>query len=304
MSTGDGRSAGAGTRWLVTGASGMLGTELVRRLRSIGAEVVAADHTGLDITDPTAVRRALIRDQPHVVVNCAAYTSVDEAEADEGTATRVNGDGPRVLAEACATDGGRLVHISTDYVFPGDGETPWAEYAPVAPTTAYGRSKLAGEQAVLETLPRHGIVVRTAWLYSVFGSNFVKTMLRLERERDTLQVVDDQYGQPTWARDVASRLISLGRHQTAAGVFHATAAGETTWYEFAREIFRLKGADPDRIRPIPSQASNRAARRPAYSVLGHERWAETGIDPLPDWRVSLAQAFEPSDARQTHLTSS
>ncbi|REF35083.1 dTDP-4-dehydrorhamnose reductase [Thermasporomyces composti] len=278
-------------RWIVTGAGGMLGHDVMVALREAGHEVVGLGRGDLDITDADAVRAAFDRHRPDVVVNCAAYTAVDDAETDEERAYQVNAVGPRLLAEAAAAHGTRLVHVSTDYVFAGDARAPYAEDAKPAPATAYGRTKLAGEEAVLDTLPTTGVVVRTAWLYGAHGGNFVRTMMRLERERDTLEVVDDQRGQPTWTVDVAERLVLLGADPRAAGIFHATSAGEATWYELAREVFRLLGADPDRVRPTTTDRFPRPAPRPAYSVLGHARWAELGLGPIRHWREALHAAF-------------
>ncbi|MGW2635892.1 dTDP-4-dehydrorhamnose reductase [Streptomyces sp. NPDC001348] len=283
-------------RWLVTGAGGMLGRDTVEELRRRGEDVTGLDRAGLDITDADAVHRALEEHRPGVVVNCAAYTAVDDAETDEARALAVNGDGPRLLARACAGHGARLIHVSTDYVFSGEARaTPYAEHHPPAPRTAYGRTKLAGERAVLEELPGACAVVRTAWLYGVHGRSFVRTMLELEGRRDTLDVVDDQRGQPTWSADVAVRIADLGakpsRDAAAHGIFHATGSGEASWYELAREVFRLAGADPDRVRPTDSRAFARPAPRPAYSVLGHDRWREAGLEPLRHWRSALHEAL-------------
>ncbi len=277
-------------RWLVTGAAGMLGRDVLRVLAAAGLEATALTRAELDVTDPAAVAAAV---RGHdTVVNCAAWTDVDGAEADEAAATAVNGAAVRHLAAACAASGARLLHVSTDYVFPGDGTEPYAEDAPTAPVNAYGRSKLAGEQAVRELLPDTGYVVRTAWLYGAGGNNFVATMLRLGAQRDTLDVVDDQQGQPTWTHALAERLVELGRNRQApAGVYHGTASGRTTWFGLAREAYRLGGLDPERIRPTTSAAFVRPAVRPAFSVLGHARWAEAGLPPLPDWRDQLAQAL-------------
>lgn len=282
--------------WLVTGAAGMLGQDLLVRLRTEpGTAVVALGSTALDITDPEAVATAITEHQPVLVVNCAAWTGVDDAESREADAARINGDGPRHLAEVCAKSGAKLIHVSTDYVFAGDADQPYAEDAPTGPRGAYGRTKLAGERAVLDTLPDDGYVVRTAWLYGAARGNFVRTMIRLEGVKDTLDVVDDQRGQPTWTADLADHLVRLGTAALAgdapAGVYHGTSAGETTWFGFTQEIFRLLGADPERVRPTTSEAFARPAPRPAYSVLGHDRWRAAGIEPIRDWRSALAEAF-------------
>ncbi|MGW3632195.1 dTDP-4-dehydrorhamnose reductase [Streptomyces sp. NPDC005122] len=276
------------TRWLVTGGGGALGRE-VRALLP-GGQVTALDRAGLDITDPRAVRAAVAGHD--VVVNCAAWTDVDGAERAEAAATAVNGTGVRHLALACRRTGARLLHVSSDYVLSGNGTEPYPESAPTGPVNAYGRSKLAGERAVAELLPDTGYIVRTAWLYGEHGQNFVATVLGLAARRGTVDVVDDQHGQPTWSYDLAGLLVALGRAGGAPpGVYHATAAGRTTWYGLARAAYELSGLDPDRVRPATSAAFARPARRPAFSVLGHARWATAGLPALPDWRTSLAEAL-------------
>lgn len=277
--------------WLVTGAGGMLARDLLVRLAEGGEAAVGVDRAALDITDEDAVRTVLDDHRPTVVVNCAAWTAVDAAESAEPDALRVNGEGPRHLAVLAAKHGARLLQVSTDYVFAGDSRTPYRETDRPAPRTAYGRTKLAGEQAVLDLLPGNGYVVRTAWLYGAAGPNFVRTMIRLERERDTVDVVGDQYGQPTWTADLAERLVALGSGDAPAGIYHGTSAGAASWYDLAREVFRLLGADPGRVRRVPTSAVPRPAPRPASSVLDHGGWAAAGAEPIRDWRQALAAAF-------------
>ncbi|CAL9467288.1 dTDP-4-dehydrorhamnose reductase [Streptomyces sp. enrichment culture] len=282
------------TSWLVTGAGGMLGQDVLAELGTDPHAVV----TGLrrdqfDITEPAAAHAAVAGH--HVVVNCAAWTDVDRAEQAEAAATAVNGTGVRHLARACAGGGALLLHVSTDYVFPGDARQPYREDSPTGPANAYGRSKLEGERAVAELLPHSGYIVRTAWLYGEHGRNFVATMLELAARRRTLDVVADQYGQPTWSRALARHLVVLGRAALAgrapAGIYHGTAAGHTTWYGLARETFRLSGLDPERIRPVGSAEFPRPAVRPAYGVLGHGNWARAGLAPLPRWDEQLTTAL-------------
>ncbi|WP_116947270.1 dTDP-4-dehydrorhamnose reductase [Jiangella endophytica] len=273
-------------RWLITGAAGMLGRDVATVLD--GAEVTALGRAQLDITDAAAVDQAV---RGHdVVVNTAAWTDVDGAETAEAQATAVNGTGPAHLAAACARHGARLVHVSTDYVFDGAATTPYPEDAPTAPRSAYGRGKLAGERAVLAALPDAGYVVRTAWLYGEHGGNFVRTMARLSADRETLDVVDDQRGQPTWSADVATRLVELVRADAPPGVYHATNGGETTWFGLARAVFTQLGLDPERVRPTTTDKFPRPAPRPAYSVLGHDGWARAGLPPLRPWDEALAAA--------------
>ncbi|MFL6111290.1 MAG: dTDP-4-dehydrorhamnose reductase [Catenulispora sp.] len=282
--------AQAPRRWLVTGAGGMLGADLVALLRADPAvQVTALTRSELDVTDPAAVAAAVAGHD--VVVNAAAWTDVDGAETHEAEATAVNGGAVSNLAGACASAGAKLITVSTDYVFDGKGAEPYDEYAATAPINAYGRSKLVGEQAVLAVLPETGYIVRTAWLYGAHGRNFVSTMLRLAAERETVDVVDDQFGQPTWTGALAGQLIALGRAAGApAGIYHGTAAGRTTWYGLARAVFEQAGLDPERVRPTTSDKFVRPAERPAYSVLGHARWAEAGLPELPDWREMLASS--------------
>ncbi|MDC2956668.1 dTDP-4-dehydrorhamnose reductase [Streptomyces gilvifuscus] len=281
--------------WLITGAGGMLGKDLMARLTADMEQVVGLARGDLDITDPDAVHETVAEHRPDVVVNCAAWTAVDDAETQEAEALRINGHGPRNLAAACAATGAKLLQVSTDYVFAGDAVSPYAEDAPTAPRSAYGRTKRAGEQAVLAALPHSGYVVRTAWLYGAGGGNFVRTMIKLESVKDTLDVVDDQRGQPTWTVDLADRLVRLGRSAlngvAPAGIYHGTSTGETTWFDLAREIFLLLGADTERVRPTTSAAYLRPAPRPSYSVLGHDRWAAAGLEPIRGWREALCEAF-------------
>jgi dTDP-4-dehydrorhamnose reductase len=285
-------------RWLVVGAGGQLGTDLMRVLD--GQYVIGLTRHELDITDVDAVARAVAAVVPSVIVNAAAYTAVDAAETDEATAFTANVTAPAALAAAAANAGARFVHVSTDYVFAGDATAPYDEDAATGPKSAYGRTKLAGEQAVFAELP-DAYVVRTAWVYGASGANFVKTMARLERERETVSVVDDQRGSPTWSRDLARGLVELGSSGAAGGIYHCTNTGETTWFGFTRAIFEELGADPERVLPTTTAAFPRPAPRPAYSVLGNRRWIEAGLDPLPHWRAALHDAFAsaPDELRGT-----
>ena len=283
-------------RVLVTGSRGQLGSEFVTLLGEridAGSDdaVLGVDMPGIDITEPGSVASVFSLFEPDVVINCAAWTAVDAAEEDEAAALKVNGDGPRVLAEACRERGAWLVQISTDYVFDGRATTPYAEDAVPNPQGAYGRTKLAGEVAVQSVLPDAHYLVRTAWLYGLNGSNFVKTMLKLERERDTVSVVTDQIGQPTYARDLARQITALLDARPPAGTFHATNSGAVSWFEFTREIFRLAGANPARVVPTDSATFVRPAPRPAYSVLGHDHWTAVGLTPMRAWQEALADAF-------------
>lgn len=287
-----GSKVSAAQRWLIIGSAGQLGHDLMEVVSAAGHDAVGMDLPAIDITSPTSVAAALDSVRPDVVVNAAAYTAVDAAEEDEATALQVNGVGPGVLAQALLRrPGTRLVHISTDYVFDGTATVPYAEDAPTNPASAYGRTKAVGEEEVLTTLPDRAFVVRTAWLYGRTGSNFVKTMLKLAAERETLAVVDDQRGQPTWSRDLASQIVALMAADAPAGLYHGTSSGETTWFDFTREIFRLAGLDPQRVEPTTTDKFPRPAPRPAFSVLGHQRWDDIGVAPIRDWRQGLADAL-------------
>jgi dTDP-4-dehydrorhamnose reductase len=270
-------------RWLITGAGGMLAADVLDRTALTGEPVLALGRAELDLCDKRAVRDFVSAYRPRVVINCAAWTRVDDAETHEAEALMVNGHAVHWLAEACDLAGARLVHVSTDYVFDGAGGVAYPEDAPTGPVNAYGRTKLAGERAALE----HGhYVVRSAWLYGAHGANFVRTMIRLAGERPTLDVVDDQRGQPTWTADLADFLVRLAQSDLPPGVYHGTSAGETTWCGFAKEIFTLLGEDPGRVRPVPTSAHPRPARRPANSVLAHTRW-----EPIRHWRTALHVAW-------------
>lgn len=279
-------------RVLVTGAVGQLGSDLMLLLAD------RAEHTSIgvnlpevDITDPGSVQAVFADFAPDVVINCAAWTAVDLAEEREADALRVNGEGPAVLARACAQAGAWMVHLSTDYVFDGRASHPYPEDAAPDPQSAYGRTKLAGELAVIQALPASSYLVRTAWLYGVQGQNFVKTILRLLSERETVSVVDDQLGQPTYARDLARQILLLLDARPPAGTFHATNSGEVTWYGFTKAICQEAGIDPARVLPTDSASFVRPAPRPAYSVLGHGAWARVGLPAMRDWREGLAAAF-------------
>jgi dTDP-4-dehydrorhamnose reductase len=287
------------TRWLVTGAAGMLGRDLTALLAARGEEFTALGRAELDITDQASVTAAVSAAKPDVVVNCAAWTAVDAAEDHEEEALAINGHGVAHLAMACADIGATLVHVSTDYVFDGAATAPYAEDAPTAPAGAYGRTKLVGEWAVREILPDSGYVVRTAWLYGAHGKNFVKTMLRLAGNGVSPGVVADQHGQPTWTADVAEQIYALIETGAPFGVYHATSSGQTTWFGFAEEIFDLynQHQNPHNERPVVSPKPIATAeyptpaKRPAYSVLGHDAWHAAGIAPIADWKDALHRAY-------------
>jgi len=287
--------------WLVTGASGMLGTDLCRVLDGRGISVTAADRGDLDLLDPMAVGDAVAAHD--VVVNCAAWTAVDAAENHEEEAAAINAVAPGVLARAAAERDRLIVQVSTDYVFDGTARTPYDEDGPLGPRSAYGRTKAAGEQAVRTAAPGNHLVVRTAWLYGAHGSCFPRTIARLARERasveqranradrrdQSLRVVDDQVGQPTWTVDVAALICRLVEGGASAGTWHATSSGQTSWFGFARRVVESAGLSPEIVEPSKTSGelnrpgSEARAERPAYSVLGHHKLHAHGIEAIGPW---------------------
>jgi dTDP-4-dehydrorhamnose reductase len=273
-------------RYLITGATGMLGRDLQSVLAA--RDVTAVGRADLDVTDAAAVAAAVAGHD--VILNCAAYTKVDDAEAHEDAAYAVNATGPANLAAAAAASGAKLVTISTDYVFDGNATSPYAEDRTRDPINAYGRTKAAGEELALERHPGGTYVVRTAWLYGAHGPNFAKTMLALAASKDTWSVVDDQVGQPTWTADLARQVVALLDADAPGGIYHGTNSGQASWFEFARAVLEEAGLDPERITPTDSSGFVRPAPRPAYSVLGHDAWAAVGLEPMRDWRAALSDA--------------
>ena len=274
------------TRYLITGAGGMLGQDLQKALA--GRDVTALTRADLDVTDLDAVRSAVAGHD--VVINASAYTKVDEAESNESDAYAVNATGAGNLAVAASENHARLVQVSTDYVFDGSATTPYDEATPLNPISAYGRTKAEGERLALAVNPDGTYIVRTAWLYGAGGPNFAKTMLRLASSHDTVSVVTDQLGQPTWTGDLARQIVELLDADATPGIYHATNAGEASWFDFTREIFRVAGLDPERVKPTTSAQFVRPAPRPDYSVLGHDAWARAGISPMRNWRAALSAA--------------
>ncbi|MPZ84062.1 MAG: dTDP-4-dehydrorhamnose reductase [Actinophytocola sp.] len=286
---------------LVPGGSGQLGREFVARAPA-DYEVRAPGSAELDITNAGAVIEAVKTlaaaaaeaALAPVVINAAAYTGVDAAESDRSKAFAVNADGPRLLAAACSAHQVPLVHVSTDYVFAGDADRPYRTDDPLEPRSVYGATKAAGEEAVLGS-GAQAWVVRTAWVYGAYGANFVKTMARLAGERDTVSVVDDQRGSPTWTGDLAPGLLELaGRVVSdgpAARILNATGGGVTTWFGLAGAVYDELGLDPERVKPCGSDEFPRPAPRPAYSVLSDEEWRSAGLTPLRPWREALTAAF-------------
>jgi len=275
---------------LVTGARGQLGCELAAALAPYG-DVVALDRTALDLTHADALRATLATHDPALIVNAAAYTAVDRAQADAARAALVNAEAPRIMAEHARGHGALLIHYSTDYVFDGNAHAPYDEDAPTGPQSVYGATKLAGEAAIRASGAR-ALVFRTSWVYGLRGSNFLLTMRRLAAERDELRIVADQSGVPNWCRELArstARLVARGVPYLAerSGLYHMSAAGAATWYEFARAI--VGDVERPRVVPITTADYPTPARRPAYAVLSTARFEHTFGFALPHWRASLAE---------------
>jgi dTDP-4-dehydrorhamnose reductase len=278
--------------WLITGGSGQLGIAVSQELDKHGLAFDAWSSKDLDITQSSRVTEAIEKLAPTVIINCAAWTDVDGAESHEVEASRVNRDGPENLALAAKLCNSKLIHVSTDYVFSGESQTPWQIEDEINPKSAYGRIKAQGESRVLAIYAENSFIVRTAWLYSPWGKNFAKTMTKLAiKGEGEVRVVNDQVGQPTSAMDLAKQLVELGLSTSPAGIYHGTNSGQATWFEFAQEIFKLSGAMVGRVTPVSSSEYPRPAKRPSYSVLSHTAWASTSVKPMRDWRVALAEAM-------------
>ncbi len=272
------------TRILLTGGDGQLGRELFDCATRAGHTVRSTDRADCDIADATRVGAVLDDADPEVVVNCAAWTRVDDAEAEPDAAFRLNALGPRVLAACCDRRGVLLTHLSTDYVFPGDACVPIDEWQQPLPRSVYGASKLAGENEV-RTLARRHLVVRTSWLYGRQGPNFVLTMLRARERQQPLRVVSDQVGSPTWTGHLAPALLRLVERDIP-GTYHLSNSGAVSWHGFAQAIFEATGRPADVV-AIRTADWRTAAPRPAYSVLDNRMWRLLGESPLPDWREGL-----------------
>lgn len=289
-------------RILVIGKSGQVGRELARAVWAADSEVVVLGRSECDLADLSAVRQAIRSARPQFVINAAAYTAVDRAEAEPGLAEMVNGKAPAIMAEACAALRACLVHLSTDYVFDGRKAGPYIEDDVAAPLSVYGRTKAQGETAVRERLDRH-VILRTSWVFAAHGANFVRTMLRLSAERAELRIVCDQHGAPTCARDIAGAIVAIveavSRAEGGFGTFHFSSAESTTWHGFARAILDMAGRDTNLV-PIATADYKTAARRPSNSVLDCGRIARTYGIAQPSWRVALAEVLE--EIRQSERT--
>ena len=281
-------------RILITGANGQLGHEMRnvlagdQRFQAIYTDVAGDDVTLLDITDEAAVEQMVGRNAIQVIVNCVAYTAVDAAEDDETTAARLNADAVGILARVAKRHGARMVHVSTDYVFDGNACIPYTEDMPTCPQSAYGRTKLDGERLLIDTLGDDAIILRTAWLYSPYGKNFVKTMLTLGRTKPALKVVFDQVGSPTCARDLARAIVTaITAGEWHPGIYHYSNEGVISWYDFTLAIHRIAGITACDVQPCHSDEFPAKAHRPAYSVLDKTKFKATFGTRVPYWLDSL-----------------
>ena len=275
--------------WLITGASGQLGLAMQSELKAKDIRFWALDSKDLDITNSEKVNQALSQNLPKVVINCAAWTDVDRAETNQDRAFAVNALGAKYLALATKNIGAIFVHISTDYVFSGENNTPWQESSERNPESVYGLSKRQGEIFVEEIYPESSYIIRTAWLYSSNRKNFAKTIARLALAgAQDVKVVNDQFGQPTSANNLARQIIDLVIGKKEFGIYHGTNSGIATWFDFAQEIFELAGKDRSNVVAVPTSEFPRPAKRPKNSVLGHENWRKSGINEMADWKSELA----------------
>ena len=278
--------------WLITGGLGQLGVAVSEALSVRGIMFDAVGSQELDITQGSATRDFVAELSPKLIINCAAWTDVDGAEMNELRASKVNCDGAENIALAAKNCGAKLIHVSTDYVFSGEDKYPLQIDDAINPKSAYGRTKADGENRVLGAYPENSSIIRTAWLYSPWGKNFAKTMTRLAIYGDSdVRVVNNQMGQPTSATDLAKQIIDLVLSSSPAGIFHGTNSGQGTWFDFAFEIFKFVGADVNRVVPVSSSEYQQLAKRPSYSVLAHDAWAKTTVQPMREWRIALEEAM-------------
>lgn len=272
---------------LVTGVKGQLGFDVMNELRGRGHDAVGVDIDEMDITNGGQVQEVLTANAPDAVIHCSAYTAVDRAEEEPEICRKVNAEGTKNIAEVCASLDCKLIYLSTDYIFSGDGERPWEPDDTPAPLNVYGQTKYEGEEEIKSRLNKY-FIVRISWVFGINGNNFVKTMLRLGRENGAVKVVDDQIGSPTYTYDLAKLLVDMAESE-AYGQYHATNEGICSWYEFAREIFRAAGMDEVTVTPVSSDEFPAKAKRPKNSRMSKEELVKNGFNKLPSWQDAVGR---------------
>lgn len=270
---------------LVTGVKGQLGFDVMNELRRRGHDAVGVDIDEMDITNATQVETVLTDNAPEAVIHCSAYTAVDRAEEEPELCRKVNAEGTKNIAATCAALDCKLIYLSTDYIFSGDGERPWEPEDPPAPLNVYGQTKYEGEQEIKSRLNKY-FIVRISWVFGINGNNFVKTMLRLGKENGAVKVVDDQIGSPTYTYDLAKLLVDMAESE-AYGQYHATNEGICSWYEFAKEIFRAAGMDEVEVTPVSSEEFPAKAKRPKNSRMSKEKLVKRGFNKMPSWQDAV-----------------
>jgi dTDP-4-dehydrorhamnose reductase len=277
--------------WMVVGGTGQLGQEIIKRLLHLNIKSISTNSKNFDLSNPKRIQEFIIKQQPKVVVNAAAFTNVDLAEKNRTEAWTINASGARNLAEAAKAVDATFVHFSTDYVFSGTSEIPFRENDLQNPINAYGHSKAAGEKAVLDVYPEQTYIFRTAWLYSARRTNFVKLIARKALAGEKVTVVDDQFGQPSFAGDVAERILEAVFMNVPKGIYHVTNNGVSSRFNFAKEIYRLAGSNTGLVLPRAFTHMPNLAERPKYVVLSHQRWEREGFQPMREWSSALKETM-------------
>ena len=268
--------------WLVLGANGQLGQELINLLKNINIDAIGTDRNEIDFTKPSEIHKKLAKLNPSHIVNCAAYTQVDKAEEEPELANLINAEAVGVIAKFAAERKIPFVHISTDYVFDGSSSRPYLENDKVNPKSIYGSSKARGEKEAAVNNP-DAYILRTSWVYGEFGNNFPKVIAKKLRQNEQLNVVNDQIGSPTWTFDLASAIVELLERRPEPGIYHVTSSQSCSWFQFAQEVAKTLKLDLNLIKPINSNLLARAAQRPKYSILSNDKWKQAGLTPLRNW---------------------
>lgn len=274
-------------RVLVTGVRGQLGFDVMNELRRRRYDAVGVNRDEMDVTNSRQVQEVLTANAPEAVIHCGAYTAVDRAEEEPEVCRKVNAEGTKNIADVCASLGCKLIYISTDYIFSGEGERPWEPDDMPNPLNVYGQTKYEGEQEIKSRLDKY-FIVRISWVFGMNGNNFVKTMLRLGKENGAVRVVDDQIGSPTYTYDLAKLLVDMAESE-AYGQYHATNEGICSWYEFAKEIFRVAGMDEVKVTPVSSDEFPTKAKRPKNSRMSKENLVKNGFNKLPSWQDAVGR---------------